>query len=287
MSFKKYRFLAALATITLFLTSCAGDRLYLYSQSAAISGKGGSYKVGKPYKIAGQWYYPAEDYDYEEIGTASWYGEDFHAKYTANGEIYDMNTLTAAHRTLPLPSIVRVTNLENGRSLVLRVNDRGPFAKNRIIDVSKRGAQLLGFQAQGTAKVKVEILEKESRALKAALTGEKTPTYASSSDSKKGKIITIPKKPVSAYPNYASTQSNQAQSGSYFIQAGSFSNKSMAENLKRQLERYGQINITPADVNGSRFYRVRVGPFYGKTDANIALLKIKDAGLSDAKVIVE
>ena len=151
----------------LFLAGCASNEVNLsdspYSQAAAIKGQGGSYKVGKPYKISGQWYYPKEDYSYSEVGIASWYGKDFHAKKTANGENYDMNTLTAAHRTLPLPSIVRVTNLENGRSLVLRVNDRGPYAKNRIIDISKRGAQLLGFQTQGTAKVRVDLLEDESK----------------------------------------------------------------------------------------------------------------------------
>jgi rare lipoprotein A len=125
----------------------------------------GVYKVGRPYQISGVWYYPKEDYDYSETGIASWYGADFHAKSTANGEVYDMNELTAAHRTLPLPSLVRVTNLENGRSLTLRVNDRGPFARGRIIDVSRRGAQLLGFERQGTAKVRVDILASESRQL--------------------------------------------------------------------------------------------------------------------------
>ena len=140
MNYKKHIFYTFLAVFA--ITSCSSKKIGLnstYSQSAALSSSSGSYKVGKPYKIMGQWYYPEENYKYKETGTASWYGEDFHAKYTANGEIYDMNTLTAAHRTLPLPSIVKVTNLENGRSLVLRVNDRGPFAKNRIIDISKRG----------------------------------------------------------------------------------------------------------------------------------------------------
>ena len=97
---------------------------------------GGRYKVGNPYQIAGKWYYPKEDYEYVETGIASWYGPGFHGKRTANGEIYDQNALTAAHRTLPMPSAVRVTNLENGRSLTLRVNDRGPFARGRIIDVT-------------------------------------------------------------------------------------------------------------------------------------------------------
>jgi rare lipoprotein A len=122
----------------------------------------GMYKIGNPYQIAGVWYRPAEDFAYDETGIASWYGEDFHGKYTANGEIYDLNAMTAAHRTLPMPTIVQVTNLDNGRTIELRVNDRGPFARGRIIDVSRRGAQLLGFENQGTAKVRVRIMVPET-----------------------------------------------------------------------------------------------------------------------------
>jgi peptidoglycan lytic transglycosylase len=129
----------------------------------------GGYKVGKPYQIKGVWYYPQVDYQYSEVGVASWYGPGFDGRSTANGETYDMNDLTAAHRTLPLPSIVRVTNLDNGRSINLRVNDRGPFVGNRIIDVSRRGAQMLGFYTNGTARVQVDIVEGESRALASAL----------------------------------------------------------------------------------------------------------------------
>jgi rare lipoprotein A len=136
----------------------------------------GVYKVGEPYQIAGVWYYPAEDWTYDETGIASFYGGErtgtnFHGLVTANGELYDMNALTAAHTTLPMPSLVRVTNLENGRAIVLRVNDRGPFVRGRIIDVSRRAAQLLGFEGQGTARVRVEIMGEESRQLRAALTG--------------------------------------------------------------------------------------------------------------------
>jgi rare lipoprotein A len=127
------------------------------------------YKVGKPYQVKGVWYYPQVDYDYAEVGVASWYGPGFHGRSTANGEEYDMNELTAAHRTLPMPSIVRVTNLENGRSIKLRVNDRGPFVGERIIDVSRRAAQLLGFYGNGTASVRVEIVADESKQLAAAL----------------------------------------------------------------------------------------------------------------------
>lgn len=131
---------------------------------------GGVYKVGKPYAIKGVLYTPRVDYAYDETGTASWYGPGFHNQQTANGEIYDMNDLTAAHTTLPLPSIVRVTNLDNGRSLKLRLNDRGPFVNGRIIDVSRRASQLLGFYEAGTAPVRVEIVADESRQLAEALT---------------------------------------------------------------------------------------------------------------------
>ena len=144
------------------------------TQSATAPGQaGGVYKVGRPYQIAGTWYYPKEDPDYRETGIASWYGPGFNGKRTANGEVYDQNALTAAHRTLPMPSIVQVTNLENGRAIKVRINDRGPFARSRIIDLSQRAAQLLDFERQGTAKVLVEVVEHESRRIaSAALTGE-------------------------------------------------------------------------------------------------------------------
>jgi rare lipoprotein A len=132
------------------------------------SATGGTYKVGEPYQIKGVWYYPNEDYSYDETGIASWYGPNFHGNRTANGERYDQNELTAAHPTLPMPSLARVTNLDNGRSIVVRINDRGPFARERLIDLSRRSAQLLGFEKRGTAKVRVQVLADESRAIAAA-----------------------------------------------------------------------------------------------------------------------
>ncbi len=127
------------------------------------AGRGvGAYRVGVPYQIHGVWYYPAVDYNYDRTGVASWYGEQFEGRLTANGEIFDLNDLTAAHTTLPMPSIVQVTNLQNGRSLQLRVNDRGPFVDGRLIDVSRRAAQLLGFEKQGTTLVRVTVLKDES-----------------------------------------------------------------------------------------------------------------------------
>ena len=119
---------------------------------------GGRYSVGKPYQVAGRTYVPEENANYEAEGMASWYGDDFHGRLTANGEVFDMNSISAAHPTLPIPSYARVTNLRNNKSLIVRVNDRGPFHENRVIDVSVRAAKLLDFHRFGVTRVKVEYV---------------------------------------------------------------------------------------------------------------------------------
>src|SRR6266481_6508300 len=119
---------------------------------------GGTYRVGKPYTVGGRVYVPEEDTEYHEEGMASWYGDDFHGRLTANGEVFDMGSLTAAHPTLPMPSYARVTNLRNGRSLIVRVNDRGPYHGNRLIDVSNKAAELLEFKNNGVARVRLEYV---------------------------------------------------------------------------------------------------------------------------------
>jgi rare lipoprotein A len=119
---------------------------------------GGSYKLGQPYTINGRTYYPSHDPKYRAEGIASWYGSDFHGRRTANGEVYDMNSITAAHPTMPMPSYARVTNLENGRSIIVRVNDRGPYAYGRIIDLSTGTAKALGTYGAGLARVRVEYV---------------------------------------------------------------------------------------------------------------------------------
>src|SRR5438128_4494054 len=119
---------------------------------------GGTYRVGKPYTVAGRVYVPEEDTEYREDGLASWYGNDFHGRLTANGEVFDMASLTAAHPTLPMPCYARVTNLSNGKSLIVRVNDRGPYHGNRLIDVSNKAAELLEFKGNGVARVRVEYV---------------------------------------------------------------------------------------------------------------------------------
>jgi rare lipoprotein A len=119
---------------------------------------GGVYRVGKPYVVGGRVYVPEENPNYSEVGLASFYGNDFHGRYTANGEIFDMDSISAAHPTMPLPSYARVTNLANRKSIVVRVNDRGPYARGRLIDVSTKTAKLLGFYGHGTARVKVDYV---------------------------------------------------------------------------------------------------------------------------------
>jgi rare lipoprotein A len=131
-----------------------------------------NYRV-EPYQVNGVWYYPKVNYSYDETGTASWYGPGFDGRATADGEIYDMNQMTAAHKTLPLPSVVEVSNLQNGRAVRLRVNDRGPFVGDRLIDVSRRAAQMLGFVGNGVAPVRVRVMKEESiQVAQAAMRGE-------------------------------------------------------------------------------------------------------------------
>jgi rare lipoprotein A len=156
----------------LFLANCASsgqfsrvDPKYGVSSSPRVVALGdpvpkggGTYRVGKPYTVAGQVYVPEEDTNYRQEGLASWYGDDFHGRLTANGEVFDMASLTAASPTLPMPCYARVTNLSNGKSLIVRVNDRGPYHGNRLMDVSSKAAELLEFKGNGIARVRVEYV---------------------------------------------------------------------------------------------------------------------------------
>jgi rare lipoprotein A len=169
---RRFARLLALAAGCLALSHCANSNLSskvdpkygvatsarVVEPGAPVPKGGGVYRVGKPYTVAGREYVPQEDVNYSAVGLASWYGEDFHGRYTANGEVFDMNSISAAHPTLPLPSYVRVTNLGNHRSIVVRVNDRGPYVGDRVIDLSVKAAQLLGFYGHGLAKVKLDYV---------------------------------------------------------------------------------------------------------------------------------
>jgi len=296
------------------------------SAPPVAAGGRGVYKVGTPYQVAGVWYYPTVDYNYIETGIASWYGEDFHGGATANGETYDMNALTAAHRTLPLPSMVRVTNLDNGRQLALRINDRGPFVNNRIIDVSRRAAQLLGFEQAGTARVRVEILEAESRQL-AALYGAGTvaqpsaiaqvPAAAASPPAAAAPtgIVTadvlppppgataappapvaakiVPKPIVGTASLAAAPQPDgkvtvvPVRKTAMFIQAGAFADAGNASRLQVKLASLGHAQIVPAVVGNQKFYRVRVGPIATLADADAMLDRVVAAGHPEARLIVD
>src|SRR6202011_782407 len=164
---------AAAAALCLTLANCASsgkfagrvDPKYGVSSSPRVVALGdpvpkggGTYRIGKPYTVGGQVYVPEEDTNYRAEGMASWYGDDFHGRLTANGEVFDMGSLTAAHPTLPMPSYARVTNLRNGKSVIVRVNDRGPYHGNRLRDVSNKAAELLEFKGNGVAHVRVEYV---------------------------------------------------------------------------------------------------------------------------------
>lgn len=162
--------LSALVIGSLALANCSGGSSRLDPKWGVASSPrviepgepvpkgGGRYRVGKPYTVAGRVYVPEEDTHYKAEGYASFYGDDFHGRYTANGEIFDKDSISAAHPTMPLPSYARVTNLRNKKSIIVRVNDRGPYVGNRVIDLSVRTAKLLDFYGQGLAKVKVEYV---------------------------------------------------------------------------------------------------------------------------------
>src|SRR5712671_3842320 len=167
--------LALLAALGVVLAACSssGPEFGEHHHGSGYHRGQPSYKVGSAYQINGKWYRPRVDYGYDETGLASWYGEAFDGKATANGEIFNLNELSAAHKTLPLPSVVEVSNLRNGRTLRLRVNDRGPYVDSRIIDLSRRAAQLLGFEMAGTTPVRVRILKNESiEVAEAAMRGQ-------------------------------------------------------------------------------------------------------------------
>lgn len=274
----------------------------------------GHYKIGNPYQIQGVWYYPAEDYDYVETGIASWYGPKFHGKPTANGELFDMNKVSAAHRTLPLPSVVRVTNLDNGRSLVVRVNDRGPFAHGRILDMSKRGAQLLGFEKQGTARVKVEIMQDQSLAMKNSMVNQVAAadspiksdgmpkpqvSTASLSEPVAGEQVQVappvaqrtfqerPMANVQPSPVQDSVQYAAVAPTQMFVQAGAFSRYDNANRVKASLSQAGNVEISQVLVGGQDFYRVRVGPINAVGEADRVLERVIQAGYPGAKIVIE
>ena len=210
----------------------------------------------KPYKVFGKWYQPLPDAKgFRQRGIASWYGKDFHGKKTSNGEIYDMYAITAAHKTLPLGTYVRVHNLENNRKVEVRINDRGPFVRGRIIDLSYTAAKDIGIVGPGTARVEVVALG--------------TPVAAGGGSS----------------PSYVQ---GDYYSGNFTYQVGAFVNRENAERQKRELEKkYNNAHITVFDRGDQIFYRVRAGKFTTLEDAVRHELILIEDGYPDAILIAE
>ena len=273
-----------------------------------------SVKIGEPYQVAGVWYYPKSEPGYNQTGIASWYGGKFHGRKTANGETFDMNALTAAHKTLPMPSRVRVTNLQNGRSLVLRVNDRGPFTHGRIIDLSRRAAQLLGFERQGTARVRVAMAntgqerfvpkpvtpDSERRAVAAAplqaISAEPLPAppgmveaAAPPSSAPRARRITSSLSPPDPMPAEAPERVTTlpVQPTLLYVQAGAFSFVDNARRLSRALKRIGRTQISVVRVGGRDYYRVRIGPLRDLPTADTMLAQVIESGYPGARIVVD
>lgn len=227
---------------------------------------GTHYKVGSSYTIYGIRYTPREDYTYSEIGTASWYGPKFHGKKTANGAIFDQHSYTAAHRTLPLPSLVRVTNLENAKTIVLTLNDRGPYAKGRIIDLSYAAAKYLGFIRNGIARVKVEILPTQSKMLKSAMLGKrqmpKFDIYGNEIHGNTPKFANAP--PI---PN------------GHYVQVGVYSDLKTAIQQGNTVKTFGRTKIYKTVTNNKSVYAVRLGPYPMKIEAQSLSSLLQDKGI--------
>lgn len=281
----------------------------------------GRYKVGNPYQIKGNWFYPKEETCYDEVGIGSWYGADFHGGLTANGETFDMHRVSAAHKTLPLPSIVKVTNLENGRSLIVRVNDRGPYdtGKLRIIDLSYKAAQLLGFADKGTAKVRVQILKGHTdQAVNLLKQKKPVPAATGAADAilaPAGVASPTPETPAAsggnalpagtmAAANYITADApdlleviptgpgkavveTPKEFKGTFVQVAAFSKSDNAKRLVDNLQSLGEPRIIEALVNGNLLYRVRFGPLKQLDQANTLLEKVLQAGYPDARIVID
>jgi rare lipoprotein A len=243
--------LAAVLLLCLLVLSACGGPTY----KVEVIKKPGLKGTQQPYKVNGQRYDPLPTAaGFAQEGIASWYGKDFHGRKTSNGEIYDMYAMTAAHKTLPMNVHLRVTNRDNGRSTVVRVNDRGPFVKGRIIDLSYVAAKELGVVGPGTAPVRIEALGYREQAAPGSAVAYRQPaTY---------------------------------DAGQFMVQVGAFTVPENAQRLAGQLQaRFGQSAIVEAWVNGRKFYRVRAGLYLSLDAATAALAEFADGGYPDSFVV--
>ncbi|MDQ6986239.1 MAG: septal ring lytic transglycosylase RlpA family protein [Mariprofundaceae bacterium] len=282
MQHTRIKFATLLICSAFVFSACGGNSVsrYYHPKSSGgykhanlPQGHGGHKKTGKPYRIAGRMYYPLQSATgYNETGTGSWYGRDFHGKLTANGERYDMHALSAAHKTLPLPTLVRVTNLENGRSVVVRVNDRGPFVKSRLIDLSYAAANALGYTKQGTARVRVQVLGSGSTANIASKRPASRPSIRKTT-------------PVAAANKVM--RKSPAIPGMY-VQLGAFSSNTNASRLQAKLTSdYPSTSIQPFMRDMRQMYRVRIGPYSDVRNIERTVLLLQQQGHGNAIVVIE
>ena len=259
------------------------------------------YKLGSPYQINHVWYYPSYDPNYDRTGVASWYGPAFHGRPTANGERFDMNGVTAAHPTLPLPSRVRVTNLENGRQLELRVNDRGPFVDDRIIDLSRRAAQLLGFKRKGLAKVRVEYLgldrleppaapQPADQPVVVAAVAPDSPLKPRWTKPPNGTVVLPPDKPGSLAASVDPPQAPNREAASVasrrlLVEAAVLRGRDEADLLGERVRSLGAVAVKPERRNGRVVYAVRIGPVDTDDEAEFILAELNRAGFTGSHIV--
>lgn len=228
-------------------------------------------RAGPPYEANGRWYVPTPEPGYAETGQASWYGPTFHGQRAANGEIFDQEALTAAHPTLPLNSLVQVTNLENGREAVLRVTDRGPFVGERLIDLSHGAAVVLGFDRVGGARVHVRYLGPAPRRVDAQ--GSALPAAIAPPDGPLS-LQAPPQAPAQSAPTF----------GAYVVQVGAFSDPGNAERVRAAAEAAGPVILDTRQTASGELTRVRVGPYSSPEEAAAAQLALADLGFAEAVV---
>ena len=307
-------FLASIALGLLALAGCSEVKLALHvvkrlnletqeTEPLPPSAEEDGYKLGEPYQIDHVWYFPSNDSNYNRTGIASWYGHPFHGRPTANGERYDMNDVTAAHPTLPLPSRVRVTNLENGRQLVLRVNDRGPFIDGRVIDVSRRAAQLLGFYRKGLAEVRVEYLGLDHLEPDVPwpidspkiMFVEGTPPVAAKPhqpEASAAGVVLPPVKPIRTAvvrPPRAEDKggaTGDGRSRGLLVEAAVLEGRDAADRLGATMRSLGAVAVEPERRGGRMVYAVRIGPVDSDDEAATILAQLSRAGLTGSHIIV-
>ncbi len=284
--------------LALLLAACGTTKGPNSSSQSASGPTVGNYKLGKPYRIKGRWYRPEYDPSYTKVGTASWYGADFHGLATANGEVFDKEQITAAHPTLPLPSLVRVTNLDNGRTIDVRVNDRGPFIDDRLIDLSQAAARRLGYEQRGLARVRVEFLGLADargtppeptviRYAAPALKPQARPqpqVQLAAARAPAPVPARAPLRAVGPAPIPASTQLVACSAEGQFVQVGAYAETDQVLAAMASLEGLGQVRVEPAFAGNRAVARVRLGPVPG-SDASSVLARVVALGYSDAFLI--